>query len=281
VLQLFTLADQMDPRDHEGSGDDEDHSEGHEGEEEYEQEDPEEVIARDYDGDRAAYARDHPFAFGGLDGDVGEMLARLDPAILARVPRELLSGLDPAELANLLGRGEGGLGGASGGSGSGGSGGSGDQQSIGPPPPPDTNFEDSPSAVLAAISHPLTDPDTLVMALTSLSMMILMNQRGLQPSKFVSHICKCFVRKDMPQFIQEMCLQVPPPSLHRIQLSNYICNMHHSYARCLSIFSKLRILAKVRVLAALLKNPVYSLPCDPCWKICHALATPEMCSRTC
>jgi hypothetical protein len=262
----------MDPRDQQGPGDDdEDHSEGHEGEEEYEQEDPEEVIARDYDGDREAYARDHPFAFGGLDGDVGQLLARLDPSMLSRVPRELLSGLDPAELANLLGRGEGGLGGASGGSGSG------DQPSIGPPPPPDTNFEDSPSAVLAAISHPQTDPDTLVMALTSLSMMILMNQRGVQPSKFVSHICKCFVRKDMPQFIQEMCLQVSPTP------SNFdsICNAHHSHARCLLIFSKLRILAKDRVLAALLKKPVYSLPCDPCWKICHALVTPEMCSKTC
>ena len=33
---------------------------------------------------------------GGFDGDVGEMLARLDPAILARVPRELLLGLDLA-----------------------------------------------------------------------------------------------------------------------------------------------------------------------------------------
>lgn len=203
----------MDREEHLGSGDDdEDHSEdqGHEGEEEYEQEDPEEVILRDYDGDRSAYMRDHPFAFGGHDGDVSELLARLDPAILASVPHELLSGLDPAALAGLLDRSERRMAGGPGGGGSSGSrSGSSDQPPSGPPPPPDTNFEDNPSAVLAAISHPLTDPDTLVMALTSLSMMVLMNQRGIQPSRFVSHICKCFVRKDMPQFIQEMCLQVP------------------------------------------------------------------------
>ena len=205
----------MDREEHLGSGDDdEDHSEdqGHEGEEEYEQEDPEEVILRDYDGDRSAYMRDHPFAFGGHDGDVSELLARLDPAILASVPHELLSGLDPAALAGLLDRSERRMAGGPGGGGSSGSrSGSSDQPPSGPPPPPDTNFEDNPSAVLAAISHPLTDPDTLVMALTSLSMMVLMNQRGIQPSRFVSHICKCFVRKDMPQFIQEMCLQVPLP----------------------------------------------------------------------
>jgi hypothetical protein len=203
----------MDREEHLASGDDDEENsedQGHEGEEEYEQEDPEEVILRDYGGDRSAFMRDHPFAFEGHEADVGELLARLDPAILASVPHELLSGLDPAALASLLDRGERRMAGGSGGSGgrqmSGG--GSGDQPPSGPPPPPDTNFEDNPSAVLAAISHPLTDPDTLVMALTSLSMMILMNQRGIQPSRFVSHICKCFVRKDMPQFIQEMCLQV-------------------------------------------------------------------------
>jgi hypothetical protein len=203
----------MDREEHLGSGeDDEDRSEdqGQEGEEEYEQEDPEDVILRDYGGDRSAFMRDHPFGFGGHDGDVGELLARLDPAILASVPHELLSGLDPAALASLLDRGERRMAGGSGGSGSRpmSGNGSGDQPPSGPPPPPDTNFEDNPSAVLAAISHPQTDPDTLVMALTNLSMMILMNQRGIQPSRFVSHICKCFVRKDMPQFIQEMCLQV-------------------------------------------------------------------------
>jgi hypothetical protein len=195
----------MDPGDFFGSGDDgEDHSEdqGHEGEEEY-HEDSEEVIEREYSGDRAAYLRDHPFAIGH-EGDIGDLLARLDPAILASVPHELLSGLDPAALSSLLERGER----RARGSGSSGSSGAGDQPPSGPPPPPDTNFEDNPAAVLAAISHPQTDPDTLVMALTNLSMMILMNQRGVQPSRFVSHICKCFVRKEMPQFIQEMCLQV-------------------------------------------------------------------------
>jgi hypothetical protein len=195
-------------RDHFGSGDDdEDHSEdqGQEGEEEYEQEDSEEVILHDFDGDRSAFLQDHPFIFGGHDGDVSELLARLDPAILARVPQELLSGLPPDALASLLERGErrmlSEVGSGSSRSGS-------DQPPSGPPPPPDTNFEGNPSAVLAAISHPQTDPDTLVMALMHLSTMILMNERGIQPSRFVSHICKCFVRKDLPSFIQETCLQV-------------------------------------------------------------------------
>lgn len=204
---MSAVSGEMDQREHFGSGDDdEEHSEDHgnEGEEEYEQEDPDEVIARDYDGDRSAYLRDHPFAFGGMDGDVGELLARLDPSILARVPQELLSGLAPEALASLLDRGERRMPGEGG---SGGSRASSDQPPSGPPPPPDTDFEGNPSAVLAAISHPQTDPDMLVMALMHLSTMIWTNQ-GIQASRYVSHICKCFVRKDMPAFIQETCLQV-------------------------------------------------------------------------
>ncbi len=257
----------MEQRDHFGGDDDEDHSEdqGHEGEEEYDQDDPEEVIEREYDGDRAAYMRDHPFAFGGRDGDVSELLARLDPAILASVPHELLAGLDPAALASLLDRGERRMGGGGGG---GAGAGGGDQPPNGPPPPPDTNFEDNPSAVLAAISHPQTDPEMMMMALTSLSMMILMNQRGIQPSRFVSHICKCFVRKDMPLFIQEMCLQVH--SLH----SMYCVTHVHFHFRCLSISSKLKTSVKAPVPVASLKSPVSSSPCDPCWRSCRPLVTP-------
>ena len=199
-----------------GSIDDEDDNsedQGHEGEEEYEREDHEEVIEHDdFQGDRESFM--HAFGIGGQGGDVSDLLARLDPAILASVPQELLQSLPPEALARVLDRserrapGEGGSGSSRSG------GGSSDQAPSGPPPPPDTNFEGNPSAVLAAISHPQTDPDMLVMALMHLSTMILMNERGIQPSRFVPHICKCFVRQGMPAFIQETCLQVSPP--HRI-----------------------------------------------------------------